>query len=156
LYNERELLKTTLLSIGDGVICTDYTGKVSMINETAKNLTDWYADSALGVHFDKVFNIINEFTKEKSASPIQKVIDTGKIVGLANHTILISKNGIARPVADSAAPIRDSNGKSIGVVMVFRDVTDEKIRQNEIEFLSFHDQLTGLYNRRFFETELMR
>lgn len=156
LYNERELLKTTLLSIGDGVICTDNTGKITMINETAKNLTEWYADSASGASFDEVFNIINEFTRKKCETPLQKVIETGKIVGLANHKILISKNGIVRTIADSAAPIRDSEGKTIGVVLVFRDVTDEKIRQNEIEFLSFHDQLTGLYNRRYFEAELMR
>ncbi len=156
LYNERELLKTTLMSIGDGVICTDHTGRITMINETAKNLTEWYAESALGVSFDEVFHIINEFTKEKSENPIQKVIDSDKVVGLANHTVLISKNGIARPIADSAAPIRNIDGKTIGVVLVFRDVTDEKIRQNEIEFLSFHDQLTGLYNRRYFEAELMR
>lgn len=156
LYNERELLKTTLLSIGDGVICADNTGRITMINDTAKNLTDWHAESALGASFEEVFNIINEFTREKSENPIQKVIDTGKVVGLANHTVLISRYGIARPIADSAAPIRDSEGKTMGVVLVFRDITDEKIKQNEIEFLSFHDQLTGLYNRRYFEAELMR
>ena len=156
LYNEGELLKTTLMSIGDGVICTDHTARITMINETAENLTEWYAGSALGASFDEVFNIVNEFTKEKSENPIQKVIDSDKVVGLANHTVLISKNGIARPIADSAAPIRNIDGKTIGVVLVFRDVTDEKIRLNEIEFLSFHDQLTGLYNRRYFEAELMR
>lgn len=156
LFNERELLKTTILSIGDGVICTDSGGRITLMNEVAKNMTGWHLDSAIGKPFSKVFHIINEQTRELAPDPILKVIETGKILGLANHTVLISKNGIERPIADSAAPIRDSEGRATGVVLVFRDVTDEKLHLNEIEFLSFHDQLTGLYNRRFFEEELER
>lgn len=156
LHNERELMRTTLLSIGDGVICTDGEGKITMINDVAKNLTGWHKDSALGEAFLTVFHILNEQTRKPAFDPVAKVIETGRIVGLANHTVLISKEGIERPIADSAAPIRDIEGNAVGVVLVFRDVTNETMHLNEIEFLSFHDHLTGLYNRRYLEEEMTR
>jgi diguanylate cyclase (GGDEF)-like protein/PAS domain S-box-containing protein len=156
LHNERELLKTTLLSIGDGVICTDGKGIITMINDVARNLTGWHKDSALGEEFLTVFHIVNERTRELAFDPVAKVIETGQVIGLANHTTLISKEGIERPIADSAAPILDIEGNAVGVVLVFRDVTNETMHLNEIEFLSFHDHLTGLYNRRYLEEEMAR
>jgi diguanylate cyclase len=153
---EKELMSITLMSIGDGVICCDTNARVTMINEVAMALTGWYGDSAIGKPFNIVFNIINEVTRKLDFDPVAKVLTTGNVIGLANHTILISKEGIERPIADSAAPIRDNEGKIVGVVLVFRDVTNEKNHVNEIEYLSYHDQLTGLYNRRFFEEELRR
>ncbi len=155
-FNERELLRTTLLSIGDGVICTDVAGKITLLNDVAKNLTGWHGDSAIGCLFDNVFNIVNEHSRTISDNPVKSVIKTGKIFALEEQTILISRGGIERPIADSAAPIMDNTGKPIGVVLVFRDVTEEKNKQKEIEYLSFHDHLTGLFNRRYFETELKR
>ncbi len=156
LFSERELLRTTLMSIGDGVICTDEYCRVTMMNDVAKNMTGWHEDSAIGQPFQTVFHIINEQTREPAQDPLKKVLETGKVMGLANHTVLISKDGIERPIADSAAPIRDALGKAVGVILVFRDVTKEKIHLDEIEFLSFHDYLTELYNRRFLEAELKR
>ena len=156
ISDEKERLKTTLLSVGDGVISTDNQGRVVLLNKVAEQLTDWTQEEAFGKPLEEVFNTINEFTRERCENLAHKVLDTGNIIGLANHTILISKEGIERPIEDSAAPIKDEDDKINGVVLVFRDFTEKKERQAKIEYLSFHDQLTGLYNRRFFEEELKR
>jgi len=152
----QELLNTTFESIGDGVICTDANGIVTMVNRVASKLTGWNAEEAIGRPFAEVFWIINEFTRISCCDPIEKVLRTGKVIGLANHTLLISKNGDEISIADSAAPIIDNNGKIWGVVLIFRDVTDERNRQRQIEYQAFHDHMTGLYNKMFFEEELKR
>lgn len=156
LAAEKERLRVTLMSIGDGVICTDADGKVTFLNDVAKNLTGWDEKNAAGKLFNTVFHIIHEDTRKQCEDPVQKVLLTGEIIGLANHTVLIAKDGTERPVADSAAPIRDKDGRITGVVMVFRDVSHEKTKQSEIEFLSYHDPLTGLGNRRYMEKQLNR
>ena len=156
MRSERQLLYTTLHSIGDGVICTDKWGTISMMNQVAQNLTGWDENSATGEAFLTVFNVINENTRVLQFDPVAKVLQTGEIVELANHSILISKNGVERPITDNAAPIRNGDGDIEGVVLVFRDVTDEKKHVSEIEYLSLHDQLTGLYNRRYYSEELKR
>lgn len=153
---EKQLLHTTLHSIGDGVVCTDGAGLITMMNQVAQDLTGWDEASVIGKSFSKIFHIINEKTRETQPNPIAKVLETGKIVELANHSILISRSGIEHPITDNAAPIRDDQGLVVGAVLVFRDVTEEKNYLSEIEFLSFHDQLTGLYNRRFYLEELKR
>jgi len=154
LKEERERLRITLLSVGDGVISTDRNGNIQMINEVAQKLTGWSRQDAIGKPFDEVFQIFNEYTREKCESPVQQVLITGNIIELRNHTILLSRDGSERPVADSAAPILDDAGTIHGVVMVFRDFTEEKRKKDEIEYLSYHDQLTGVYNRRYYEEEL--
>lgn len=154
--SEKQLFQTTLHSIGDGVICTDNQGFISLINQIAQDLTGWDESSAIGEPFLNVFNVINEKTRKLQFDPVARVLATGKMVELANHSILISRTGEERPITDNAAPIRDGKGKIEGVVLVFRDVTDEKNHISEIEYLSFHDQLTGLYNRRFYAEELKR
>lgn len=156
IRSESQLLHTTLHSIGDGVICTDKWGTISMMNQVAQDLTGWDEKSARGEPFLNVFNVINEKTKVLHNDPVAKVLETGEIVELANHSILISKNGIKRPITDNAAPIRNGDGQIEGVVLVFRDVSEEKQHVSEIEYLSFHDQLTGLYNRRYYTEELKR
>jgi len=156
IFNEKEQFKTTLLSVGDGVISTDNRGNVLIVNKVAEALTGWTQSEAFGKPLEQVFNIINEFTREKCENPVYKVLSTGNIIELANHTILVSKNNIEKPIEDSAAPIKDEKGNINGVVLVFRDFTEKKQKQEEIEYLSFHDQLTGLYNRRFYEEELKR
>ena len=153
---EKERLKTTLLSIGDGVISTDNRGNVALLNTIAEKLTGWTQEEAFGKPLEEVFHIINEFTRVRCENPAYKAMETRSIVELANHTMLISKNGFEWPIEDSAAPIMDREKNIHGVVLVFRDVTEKKKKQAEIEYLSFHDQLTGLYNRRFFEEELER
>ena len=156
IFEEKERLQVTLRSIGDAVITTDNNGKIVSLNPIAEQLTGWTEIDALGKEAKEVFRIISEETREESEDPIQKVLSTGKIIGLANHTALIARDGVECSIADSAAPIKDDTGKVYGVVLVFRDVSGEKNRQAEIEYLSYHDSLTGLYNRRFFEEELNR
>jgi len=156
LYEERNMLKTTLLSIGDGVISTDGEGKVKIINKVAEKLTGWLKEEAQGLPLDEVFNIINEKTRQKQENPVIKVLESGKIIELANHTSLISKNGTEIAIEDSAAPIINNDGKISGVVLVFRDFTDKKKKREIVEYFSFHDYLTGLFNRAYYEKELQR
>ncbi len=156
IFEEKERLKTTLLSIGDGVISTDNHGNVLFLNKVAEQLTGWAQEESFGRSLEEVFHTISEFTREKCENPVFNVLETGNIIELANDTILISKDGTQRHIEDSAAPIMDKNSNINGVVLVFRDVTEEKERQAKIQYLSFHDQLTGLNNRRFFEDELRR
>ncbi|SET37600.1 PAS domain S-box-containing protein/diguanylate cyclase (GGDEF) domain-containing protein [Natronincola peptidivorans] len=156
LHLEKERLRITLHSIGDGVIATDKDGRVVMLNSVAEELTGWSQQDAQGREMREVFNIVNEYTRVPCENPVKKVLTTGKTIGLANHTTLIAKNGIERAIADSAAPIRDKDGEIQGVVLVFRDQTEERQRQEEIIRLSYYDKLTGLYNRSFFEEELKR
>ena len=154
LYREKELHRVTLFSIGDGVVTTDNEGRITMLNKAGQRITGWSEDEAKGKHFDDVFTLINEVTEEKVENPIGRVLKTGKVVGLANHTILITRDGRRIPIADSAAPIKDMEGQTFGVVMVFRDVIQERAWQAEILRLSYHDSLTGLYNRRYLEEQL--
>ncbi len=151
---ERKLLKITLHSLGDGVISTDNDGKIDLMNAVAENLTGWTNEEAKGETFETVFNIINEFTRVTCESPVKKVFETGEVVELENHTLLINKYGYEIPIEDSAAPIKDEKRNINGVVIVFRDYTDKKEKQDKIQYLSYHDQLTGLYNRHFFEEKL--
>lgn len=132
LFKEKERFKITLLSVGDGVISTDNKGKIEIVNEVAQALLGWSQEEARGKDFGEVVHIISAITREKCEDPVQKVIETGKIIGLANHTVLIAKDGTERHIADSAAPIKDENGNITGVVLVFRDVTEEMEKQEEI------------------------
>lgn len=156
LYQEKDQFKTTLLSVGDGIISTDAKGNVVILSPIAEQLTGWPQAEAVGRSIEEVFHISNEFTRERCDNPVTKVLDTGDIIELANHTLLISKDGFERSIENSAAPIKDAQGKITGVVLVFRDVTEKKKSRDEITYLSFHDYLTGLYNRRFFEAEVKR
>lgn len=128
---QEELLRTTLASIGDAVITTDGRGNVTFLNPMAQNLTGWASADARGIALKDVLKIINEETREPVEDPVQKVLRFGHVVGMANHTILISKDGTERPIDDSAAPIRHADGSISGVVLVFRDVSAR--REVELE-----------------------
>ena len=156
LAQEKKLLETTLISIGDGVISTDKEGKIVFLNRVAELLTGWQQKDAEGKNIEEVFYIINEYTRKRSDNIVEKVIKTRKILELANHTILISKDGIERPIEDSAAPIVQENGDIVGAVLVFRDFSYKKMKQEEIQYISYHDGLTNLYNRRYFEESLKK
>ncbi|MDB5351002.1 MAG: domain S-box [Planctomycetota bacterium] len=117
-------LATTLASIGDALIATDRHGNVRFLNPVAETLTGWSREVASGRSMHEVFHIINEHTRLPAENPIERVIREGVVVGLANHTILIARDGTETPIEDSAAPIRDEAGGVAGVVMVFRDVTE--------------------------------
>lgn len=133
LAEEKERLAVTLRSIGDGVIVTDVHGRVLLLNKVAERNTGWTAEEAVGKDLMDIFPIINEKTRERCESPVQKVIETGVIVGLANHTVLIKKDGSEIVIEDSAAPIRDSRSVIIGVVLVFRDATEKRLLEEELQ-----------------------
>jgi PAS domain S-box-containing protein len=116
---------TTLASIGDGVVATDTTGLVTFLNPVAEGLTGWSNAEALGRPFTEVFVIINQFTRLPAENPVERVIREGTVVGLANHTVLVSRNGRETAIDDCAAPISDDAGGFAGVVLVFRDVTEK-------------------------------
>jgi diguanylate cyclase len=156
LEESKELMQATLISVGDGVISSDINGLVQFMNPVAQRLTGWTEEEAKGQRIEDVFHIINELTGVVSESITKLVLETGNVVGLANHTALVSKSGERRPIQDCAAPIILENGEVRGVVVVFSDFSEKRRRMEEIEYLSYHDVLTGLYNRRFFEEELKR
>jgi len=122
----KERLDVTLGSIGDGVISTDKSGTITLMNRAAEEVTGWKEEEAIGRRLTEVFHIINEKTRELCANPVEQVLETGDIVGLANHTVLISRDGAEKMLADSGAPVRDKDGRIIGVVLVFRDVTGQR------------------------------
>lgn len=125
LAAERERLAVTLRSIGDGVITTDVNGNITMLNKAAEELTGWNSGDASGRPLLEVFRIVNENTGLQCSNPVERVLATGEVVELENHTCLIAKDGRKMIIADSGAPIRDSSSKTIGVVLVFRDMTEK-------------------------------
>ncbi len=144
-------LRTTLYSIGDGVIAVDNEGMVMIMNPVAEKLTGWTENEAKGKQLEEIFNIINEETRNKVENPVRRVLREGIVVGLANHTVLISRNGKQFPIADSGAPILDENRNIIGVVLVFRDQTEERriqkaIQESEEKFRELSESaLAGVY-----------
>ncbi len=132
----RDLLHTTLTSIGDAVIATDGAGRVTFLNGIAERLTGWTQSQAQGRKLTEVLILVNEETREALESPVDKVLRDGRIVGLANHTMLIARDGTERPIDDSAAPIRDPNGNVVGVVLVFRDVTGRRESEAQLHRLN--------------------
>ncbi|MDQ6808832.1 MAG: PAS domain S-box protein, partial [Verrucomicrobiota bacterium] len=129
--HHREWLRVTLSSIGDAVIATDLRGRVTFLNSIAESLTGWDATFTHGQPIDTIFSLVDEATGEPCVSPVPEVLRTGERVGLTNQTALLSKDGTRTSIADSAAPIRDAAGRMIGVVMVFRDVTERRRAQLE-------------------------
>ncbi|MFO8057858.1 MAG: PAS domain S-box protein [bacterium] len=144
LRENEENLRITLNSIGDAVIATDTTGRVVRMNPIAERLTGWNLEQARGRPLVEVFHIINGRTREQVESPVQKVLDTGLVVGLGNHTVLISADGGEYQIADSGAPIRDEEGRINGVVLVFRDVTEDYRLQEDLQ--KNEQRYRGLFN----------
>jgi PAS domain S-box-containing protein len=132
IATEKERLAVTLRSIGDGVITTDIEGNITLINKIAEDLTGWSQEEATGKPLSSVFYIINEFSRAPCENPAQKVIECGTVVGLANNTLLVNRNGNEFVIADSAAPILDAENNSIGVVLVFRDITEKRKTEEEL------------------------
>ncbi|QEH37299.1 Autoinducer 2 sensor kinase/phosphatase LuxQ [Aquisphaera giovannonii] len=122
----RRHLRATMMSIGDAVIATDVAGRVTLMNGVAESLTGWEAGEAAGRRLDEVFSILDESTRGTVPNPVEKVLESGHIQGLANHTVLVARDGTERPIDDSAAPIRDDSGDLVGVVLVFRDISERK------------------------------
>jgi PAS domain S-box-containing protein len=168
IREQREKLQVTLASIGDAVISTDDKGRVEFLNPVAERLLGWISLDAAGRALDEVFQIVNEETRQPVENPALRALRDGRVVGLANHTILISKEGTERPIDDSAAPIKDADGNVIGSVLVFRDITARRrmeaaLRESEERLRLLADSIPQLawmarpdghifwYNRRWYE-----
>jgi len=132
LRENLERYRVTMRSIGDAVIGTDAQGRVRMMNPVAETLTGWSEQDAIGKMLEDVFRIVNEYTHEPVVNPVRRVVQEGKIIGLANHTMLIARDGQERPIADSAAPILDDENNIIGTVLIFRDQTEERETQEAL------------------------
>ena len=131
LAKSEKWFSTTLSSIGDAVIATDMNGTVNFLNPVAQYLTGWNLEEARGKSMDMVFDIVNAETRQPVENPVKKVFREGKIVGLADHTVLLSKDGRQFDIEDSAAPILTEAGEGFGVVLVFRDITEKKLAEKE-------------------------
>ena len=132
LAEQGERLRTTLASIGDAVISTDAKGMVTYLNAVAESLTGWTTAQAQGQPLAQVFRIVNESTREPVPNPALRALGEGVIVGLANHTVLIARDGSERPIDDSAAPIRCKKGEMVGCVLVFRDVSSRRLDEQRL------------------------
>lgn len=132
LRESEENLAITLRSIGDAVIATDVAGHVTRMNPTAERLTGWTLADAMGHALTDVFRIVNADTRQPVADPVQLVMEHGQVVGLANHTVLLARDGLEYQIADSAAPIRNAAGEIVGVVLVFSDVTEKYRVEQEL------------------------
>src|SRR5579863_8498340 len=126
LPRETETFEVTLKCIGDAVIVTDVAGRVTFLNAMAERVTGWSMADARNQPFERIFRIVNERTGRPVEHPVAKVLEAGGIVGLANHTVLITRDGRHVPIDDSGSPVRLANGGIIGIVVVFRDVTERK------------------------------
>jgi len=156
LEKEKRMFEITLISVGDGVISCDNKSRVVFLNKAAELLTEWTSEDAINQTIETVFSVVDEFSRKPSINIVKDTIENANIFKKGLHTLLISKFGIERSVEYTVAPIIEDNGTVVGSVLVFRDFSDQRREERKIEYLSYHDQLTGLYNRRFFEEELRR
>ena len=156
LAHERERALITLHSIGDGVITTDSEGRVEYLNPIAESLTGWAGAEAEGRPLGEVFRILCEDTREPAQDPVSRILNEDHIVGHPNHTVLVSRSGDERIIEDSGAPIRDVRGQAVGVVLVFKDITERRHLDQQLAYAATHDSLTGLVNRATFQERLDR
>lgn len=156
LYQEKERAQVTLASIGDGVIRSGPDGEIDYLNPVAERLTGWHSDEALGRQVSEVFQIIDELTRRPLGDPVARCLAEGRVVESPGPALLLSADGKEYSVRDSAAPIYDRAGVSLGVVLVFKDVSQLRGLEREMVYLASHDTLTGLINRREFEVRLER
>ena len=156
LFEEKELAQVTLHSIGDAVITTNVDAQIEYLNPIAEKLTGWKTEDAFGRNLAEVFHVISEETRQPVIDPVKRCLQEDRVVGLANHSILIGRDGQEYSINDSAAPIRNRQGKSIGAVLVFHDISEERRLSLQVAHDAKHDSLTGLVNRREFEKRLER
>ncbi|MBT8092996.1 MAG: EAL domain-containing protein [Gammaproteobacteria bacterium] len=156
IFEEKERAQVTLQSIGDGVITTDADGNVDYLNPVAQDLTGWNVRAARGTHISKIMMIVNEQTRAPVDNPVVRCLKEGRVVSLAENSVLITAGEEEVAIQDSAAPIRDRIGNIVGAVMVFHDISKESRLARQISYQAAHDPLTGLVNRREFENRLGR
>ncbi len=155
VFEEKERAQVTLQSIGDGVVTTDADGNVDYINPVAQNLTGWQLRNARSKHITDIMMIVHEHTRATVENPVVRCLKEGRVVTLAENSILITREREEIPIQDSAAPIRDRIGNIIGSVMVFHDVSKESRLFRQLSYQASHDSLTGLVNRSEFENCLV-
>lgn len=150
LHPDDQWWQVTLASIGDAVICTDTEGRVSFLNPVAESLTGYLRQEAVGQPLDSVFRIINEHSRQPVESPTVRALREGVVVGLANHSLLISKNGTERPIDDSAAPIRNDKGEVAGVVLIFRGISERRKAEQDVQkALAYADDIIATLREPF-------
>jgi diguanylate cyclase (GGDEF)-like protein/PAS domain S-box-containing protein len=154
VFQAKERAQVTLQSIGDAVITTDSEGRIDYMNPIAESLTGWESREAQGRKIGEVLTVINDLTREATESSVVRCLREGQVLGLSEHTVLVSRRGQEIAIQDSAAPIRDRAGNLIGAVMVFHDVSKERRLHRALHYQASHDALTGLINRREFENRL--
>lgn len=154
VFQEKEKAQVTLQSIGDAVITTDAECRIEYLNPIAEELTGWQTREVQGRSLEEVLTIMNETTREPVANPVTQCLAEGRVIGLADHTVMVNRQGQEIAIQDSAAPIRDRSGRLIGAVMVFHDVSKERRLRRALAYQASHDALTGLINRREFENRL--
>ncbi len=154
LFREKELAEVTLYSIGDAVITTDAGARVEYLNPAAEEMTGWRTAEARGRPLTEIFRIFDSYTREPATNPVEECLREGRVVGLANNTLLVRRDGIELMIDDSAAPVRNRDGKVVGAVMVFYDVSQQHGVPHLLSHQATHDALTGLVNRREFERRL--
>jgi len=150
LHEQREWLRVTLSSIGEAVITTDTEGRVKLLNPVAEFLTGWTQADAAGKSLDIVFQVVNEETRRTVEDPAIRALREGVVLGLANHTLLIAKDGTERPIDDNAAPIRNAKGEVAGVVLVFRDVSERRRQERQVQdALAYADNIIATLREPF-------
>jgi diguanylate cyclase (GGDEF)-like protein/PAS domain S-box-containing protein len=154
LFHEKVRAQVTLASIGDGVITTDQAGHIVYMNAVAQQFTGWRAEEAEGRPLDEVFRLIDEAAGRSVRYPLHYCLQDGRVIRHDSHHLLVNTDGAKLEIQDSAAPIRDRDGTILGAVVVFRDVTEIQHMVRRMAFLASHDPLTGLINRREFESRL--
>ncbi len=155
VFEEKERAQVTLQSIGDGVITTDANGCIDYLNPVAEDLSGWDKRSARGRPIEEIMTIVNEHTRMSVENPLRRCLDQGRVITLAENSVLISRDGQEIPIQDSAAPIRDRIGNVIGAVMVFHDISKETRLFRQLSYQAAHDATTGLINRQEFENQLV-
>ncbi len=155
LEESKSKLSTMLMSVGEGIVASDKQGNTTLINQVAEDVLGYKASEVLGKPVESFLKIADK-NETGSINPIQEVLSTERIICSANQRILIKKDGSQIPITDNAAPIRNANGDMTGAVLVIRDATAERIHLERINYLAYHDVLTGLYSRHYFEEETKR
>jgi diguanylate cyclase (GGDEF)-like protein/PAS domain S-box-containing protein len=154
VFEEKEKAQVTLQSIGDAVITTDATGAVEYLNPVAEELTGWQSREVVGRPLTEVFTILHETTRNVVENPVSRSLREGRAIAISDQTVLVNRRGQEIAIQDSAAPIRDRGGAVIGAVLVFHDVSRERRLRRALAYQASHDALTGLINRREFESRL--